>query len=147
MDFIAELVLGYADELLTGELEEAGIRDYKMVLDTEDDAAHVNWGGPWRMPTDEEFWELEKNCIFTWTNQGGHYGYMVTSKANENHIFLPASGCYSGTTFDWVSCFYWTSSLYSRSSIRAIYFQMAPWSIPFIPLRYHGVTVRPVCRP
>ncbi len=31
--------------------------DNKTVLDPEDDAAHVNWGGSWRMPTDEEWTE------------------------------------------------------------------------------------------
>ena len=36
MDFIAELVLGYADELLTSELEEAGIRDYKILRYRDD---------------------------------------------------------------------------------------------------------------
>ena len=32
--------------------------DYKTILDAENDAAHVNWGGSWRMPTKEEEEEL-----------------------------------------------------------------------------------------
>lgn len=32
--------------------------DGKTVLDLEDDAAHMNMGGSWRMPTDEDFTEL-----------------------------------------------------------------------------------------
>ena len=35
--------------------------DSKTVLDPEDDAAHVNMGGNWRMPTFEEFKELFMN--------------------------------------------------------------------------------------
>ena len=31
-----------------------GTVDNKTVLDPDDDAAHVNWGGNWRMPTDAE---------------------------------------------------------------------------------------------
>ena len=31
------------------------------MLEKEDDAASVNWGDPWRMPTYEEFTELKKN--------------------------------------------------------------------------------------
>lgn len=31
-----------------------GTVDNKTVLEPEDDAAHVNWGGSWRMPTDAE---------------------------------------------------------------------------------------------
>ena len=34
----------------------------KTVLDPEDDAAHVNWGGSWRMPTKAEWQELLDNC-------------------------------------------------------------------------------------
>ena len=39
----------------------------KTVLDPEDDAAHVNWGGSWRMPTQAEWWELINCCTWTWT--------------------------------------------------------------------------------
>lgn len=35
--------------------------DRKTVLDPEDDAAHVNMGGSWRMPTENEFIELCMN--------------------------------------------------------------------------------------
>ena len=31
-----------------------GFTDNKTTLEPEDDAAHVNWGGSWRMPTDAE---------------------------------------------------------------------------------------------
>ena len=37
-----------------GESSTYGIIDYKRVLELDDDAAHVNWGGNWRMPTAEE---------------------------------------------------------------------------------------------
>ena len=56
------------------------------------DTARENWGGTWRMPTDAEFEELCKKCDWTWTSQGGHNGYLVTSKTNGNSIFLPAAG-------------------------------------------------------
>ncbi|MDD6782411.1 MAG: hypothetical protein PUD89_05750, partial [Bacteroidales bacterium] len=35
-----------------------GTVDNKTVLDLADDAARANWGGAWRMPTDEEWTEL-----------------------------------------------------------------------------------------
>ena len=34
----------------------------KTTLAPEDDAAAVNWGGKWRMPTDDEWTELRENC-------------------------------------------------------------------------------------
>ena len=56
------------------------------------DAARANWGGSWRMPTEAEMEELINKCTWTWTSQGGHNGYKVTSKTNGNSIFLPAAG-------------------------------------------------------
>lgn len=43
--------------------------DSKTVLDPEDDAATVNWGGAWRMPTKAEQDELRNNCTWDWTTQ------------------------------------------------------------------------------
>ncbi|MCR5547264.1 MAG: leucine-rich repeat domain-containing protein [Bacteroidales bacterium] len=69
-----------------------GTPDGKTVLDPEDDAAHVNWGGNWRMPTDAEWEELKDNCTWTLTMQNGINGCRGTSNINGNSIFLPASG-------------------------------------------------------
>ena len=46
-----------------------GYTDKKTFLDPEDDAAHMNWGGSWRMPTKAELEELQNtnNCTWTWT--------------------------------------------------------------------------------
>ena len=71
-----------------------GFADYKTVLELADDAAHVNWGGAWRMPTDAEWKELIDNCTYTWTddyNGTGVSGGIVTG-LNGNSIFLPAAG-------------------------------------------------------
>ena len=54
---------------------------------TEFDAAHVIWGGNWRMPTWNEFTELRKNCEWKWVNYNGVNGYKVTGK-NGNSIFI-----------------------------------------------------------
>lgn len=59
-------------------------------LDISDDAARVNWGGRWRMPSESDFGELRSRCLWTWTNLGGINGYSV-SGPNGNSIFLPAS--------------------------------------------------------
>ena len=46
--------------------------DSKKVLDPEDDAAHVNMGSGWRMPTNEDFSELLLNTDFYLVlNEGG----------------------------------------------------------------------------
>lgn len=71
-----------------------GTVDNKIVLDKSDDAASVNWGGNWRMPTKAEQDELRSNCTWTWTTENGVNGYTVKSKANGKSIFLPAAGYY-----------------------------------------------------
>ena len=93
--------------------------DGKTVLDPEDDAAHVNLGGAWRMPTEAEWTELMANCTWTWTNDyngTGVSGRIVTSKKKgyENKsIFLPAAGYRYNTYLHAAGSYgyYWSSSL------------------------------------
>lgn len=61
------------------------------ICGTEFDAATVNLGSDWRMPTKDEFKELIDKCSFEWTQISGINGYKVTGP-NENSIFLPAAG-------------------------------------------------------
>ena len=121
--------------------------DNKTVLDLEDDAAHANWGGAWRMPTLEEQQELLNNCTWTWTTQKGVNGYLVTSKKNGNSIFLPAAGYrnisdlyFAGSGGD-----YWSSSLSTDVSYHAYYLLFGSsdvgWSVSGRP---DGQSVRPV---
>ena len=88
----------------------------KTTLDPEDDAATVNMGGSWRMPTYDEQQELEKECIWTWTsdyNAKGVAGYIVTSKTNGKSIFLPSCGYYVNATLNLAGALgcYWSSSI------------------------------------
>ena len=93
----------------------------KTVLDPEDDAAHVHWGGSWRMPTKTECQELKECCTWVWTTQKGINGYKVTSKKagyTDRSIFLPAAGYRFGGLIYAGSCGYnWSSSLKFGSSL------------------------------
>lgn len=75
-----------------------GFTDNKTELDLEDDAAYVNWGPAWRIPSNEQFKELinSQYTTITWTTQNGVNGYRITSESNNNSIFLPAAGCRMG---------------------------------------------------
>jgi len=89
------------------------IGDGKSTLELDDDAARVNWGGKWRMPTYTELDELKTECTWTWiTTYNGENGYKVIGP-NKNSIFLPAAGyCDSrGLVFAVVEGHYWSSSL------------------------------------
>ncbi len=123
--------------------------DDKTTLDPEDDAAHVNWGGKWRMPTIAEWTELCEQCTWTWTTQKGVNGRLVTSKTNGNSIFLPAAGLRTVTDlFDAGSYgFYWYSSLYVWRDPRLAwylrFFSNGVYGDGFD--RHWGLSVRPVC--
>lgn len=121
----------------------------KTVLDPEDDAAHVNWGGSWRMPTREELEELidSNNCNWTWTTQNGVKGYKVTSLKNYKSLFLPAPGyrfsilCLEGT-----DGLYWSSSLFMSSYPDYAYNLGFNWGnvVCGSTFRSEGLSVRPV---
>ncbi|MBR2475037.1 MAG: hypothetical protein IKB57_00655 [Bacteroidaceae bacterium] len=130
--------------------------DNKTTLDLSDDAARVNWGGSWRMPTAEEQEELmnEENCTWTWTSKNGVNGFKITSKKNGKFIFLPAAGHhYLGNLGDaGYSCEYWSSSLYLDEPqfsyfIRGeqdIYSKLEVYFL-YTSSRYVGQPVRAVC--
>lgn len=93
--------------------------DGKTILEPSDDAAHVIWGGSWRMPTKEEFQELLDSCTYEKITVDGVLGYKFTGP-NGNNIFLPYHR--SLYTFDHNN--YEESSLrfeYWSSTIRFIY--------------------------
>lgn len=63
------------------------------VLQLEDDAAHVNMGGEWHMPTTAQFDELFNSTHFKFTTLDGIEGVSFTSKKDESKsIFIPAAG-------------------------------------------------------
>ncbi len=67
------------------------VDEAEIHLDAVDDAATVNLGGKWRMPTYAECYELTTKCTHEWTMQNGATGYKFTA-ANGNSIFIPAAG-------------------------------------------------------
>ncbi len=68
-----------------------GSDDGLTTLLPEDDAATANWGGNWRMPTEEEWMELVYNTTVTWELQNGLAGRRFTA-TNGNSIFFPIAG-------------------------------------------------------
>ena len=125
-----------------------GFTDNKTELDLEDDAAYVNWGSQWRMPSFEQVQELVDNCDWEYTTFNGVHGRKATSKINGEFIFLPTTGFFNGTsrnntgsTYD-----YWSSSVdsdapYNVYSLR--YNRGKGWGSYY---RYFGQSVRPVRR-
>lgn len=120
------------------------IGDNKTVLDLEDDAAHVNWGGDWRMPTKTEEYQLRDKCIWTWDSK--KKGYTVKGP-NDNTIFLPAAGyLYNLSLYAESQGYYWLSTL-SRSSSSTAYSLIFSSGNYFYEekSRSQGRSVRAVC--
>ena len=118
---------------------------YKTVLDLEDDAAAVNMGGSWRMPTAEEQEELIDECTWTGTTLNGVEGYNVKGP-NGNSIFLPA-GYYIGDDLYYESYGnYWSSSLFTVDSSNAYSLRFYSGSVDrHFYNRCCGLSVRGVC--
>ncbi|MBQ7818234.1 MAG: hypothetical protein IJ341_00900 [Bacteroidales bacterium] len=127
-----------------------GTVDNKTELELSDDAARVNWGGSWRMPTKAEQDELRdtNNCTWEWTTQNGVNGYKVTSKKNGNSIFLPAAGYRNGSDLYGAGSYgnYWSSSLSTGYSSDACYVGFSSGYVGWYS-NYRGLgrSVRAVC--
>ena len=94
--------------------------DGKTVLELEDDAAHVNMGGNWRTPTNEEYQELIENTTISVNTINGVNGYKLTSKTdNSKYVFFPAGGMLANNSHDDGFALYWTSDVYTQPKIDA----------------------------
>ena len=128
-----------------------GSPDDKSSPDPEDDAAHVQLGGKWRMPTDAEWTKLRNNCTWKWTsdyNGTGVAGMTITSNKTGKSIFLPAAGYRWSTKEDVYHAGsygeYWSTidpdypnSAYYRYFSSAIDYRRSEQ-------RYEGLSIRPV---
>ncbi len=93
-----------------------GFVDNKTELDPEDDAAYVNWGPSWRMPTSNQYSELCGLCTWEWTQRNGVNGRLVTGP-NGKTLFLPAAGMlWNDYLYDSGSTgHYWSRTLYYKT--------------------------------
>ena len=90
-----------------------GTVDNRTELEPEDDAAYVNWGPQWRMPSLVQYYEIMKNCISEWTNVNGMGGYLFKSNINNKSIFFPAAGwIYNGVQGLGEDGDYWSRSFH-----------------------------------
>ena len=126
-------------------------QDGMYVLAPEHDAAQVQWGGGWRMPTEQEQEDLCSKCDWTWTTMNGVDGYVVRGRGDyaANSIFLPCAGRGDGTSLSYAG-----SCGYDWSSVpRSGYYDSRSWSLRFgsgyhstydYDYRCNGFSVRPV---
>ena len=85
------------------------------ILDLTDDAAHVNMGGEWKMPTNYQLEELFYCTTHELETVNGVKGMMFTSDTNENKLFIPFAGWWYDDMFEFTcSCgVMWSSQVYN----------------------------------
>ena len=101
------------DGLSPDELLQMNIIDDNNNLTPEFDAAHVNWGGKWRMPTSKELDELYQQCQWSYKSNDNVYELIGP---NGNVIYLPliwSRGYYYGLL--------WTSTATEQGSVGCYY--------------------------
>ena len=140
---------------INGNYGYNGFVDNKTELDSQDDAATVNWGPEWRMPSVEQFQELVDNCSAQWTTRNGVDGCLFTSYINDASLFLPTGGYKIDAEINeaWLG-FYWSRTLKSENFSNAnssyaytMHFGLDySWCSVGIDTwgRQHGRSIRPV---
>ena len=139
-DFMAKYVLGSSYGSPVDKLRE---------LLPEDDAATVNWGASWQMPSKEQIEELinKKNTSIRWDNINGVSGKRITSRTNGNSIFIPAAGIRgdANTIYEGSDCVCWSRTLNYYNSYEAEYLLLYIGNdCCHYNKRGYGFTVRPV---
>ena len=128
---------------------DCGRVDDKTELDLADDAAYVNWGPQWRMPSKAQQDELRSECKWQWTTRNGVNGYLVTSKRNSASLFLPAAGYrYVWKLYDAGKYgSYWSRTLDVENPGRASKLNLRSGYVDrynYYDYRYYGLSVRAV---
>lgn len=130
------------------------------------DAARVNLGAPWRMPSMEDFVELfanieyidaDGNVVTAETSiaktaadkrvtVNGINGLYLRSKVNGNRLFFPASGYGGGRSWGYRGSggYFWSSSFNSARYARGLDFYSGGVSPTGAGHRCNGFAVRPV---
>ena len=122
------------------------------ILDLEDDAAHVNMGGKWRMPTKDELEELYNNTTHKVETINEVHGVMLTSNINGCQLFIPFGGYWNNLndSFNYIRFVanIWSSQVYKdNKGIYVLYCSSS--GLAYIGLNYRSAAflVRGVFNP
>lgn len=111
------------------------------IAGTSYDAATVNLGKGWRMPTKSEIEELVSRCTWKWEQINGINGFLVSG--NGNMIFIPALKSDVGLNFSNAVVLLWSSTEALNSYSH--YLEGDPDRIDMhFYQKYYGLPIRPV---
>lgn len=136
--------------------------DNLTTLELVDDAAHVDMGGSWRIPTEHEFQKLIDNTEPSeganengWIDnykETGISGLLLKSKTNGNTIFFPSAGYTSAGTTEAVGLVgsYWANDINIVSKCEegnCLNFQKTYCRPNSASTRYRGLSIRAILDP
>lgn len=115
------------------------------ICGTSYDAATVQWGAGWRLPSLADIDELTGQCTWTPDTVGGMKGFRVTGP-NGASLFLPAAGYSAGPAPTGVGSkgFYWTGTRSSTLGSAAYNVNFTGYTGHWTASRAYGLSVRPV---
>lgn len=138
----------------TREASAYGGVDNLSELQSSDDAASVNLGSSWKIPSLKEWIELIDNCHYKYSKINGIGGLVIRSSKDMNNnkkfIFLPEyPGAYSGTQFKETGSSYWTSTLKTDATFNDLALVIQPslddrFYTSFYTSRCYGLNIRAI---
>lgn len=127
--------------------EGSGYTDIgKNISGTQYDAATVNLGKDWRMPTKDEVQELCEKCTFTYGEVDGVKGYYATGK-NGNSIFLPRYGYKSIYNYEEDQGYFWIGTEVDSNCGYHLWLDEGKAYWDRLSLKHKGLQIRPVYSP
>ena len=126
-----------------------GMEDSTKILKPEVDAATVDMGSNWKMPTIEDCTELMNNTNYEVAEINGVKGGKFISKIDSSkYIFLPFAGGAAEGSFEiqGIGGVVWSSSVYSDSPATAfVVYADESGCVVYASVRFDALSVRGVC--
>ncbi len=123
-----------------------GFTDNLTELEPEDDAAYVNWGSKWRMPSEAQITELKNNTTVESTTLNGKSVFKVTSNINGRSLYLPSTGCREGDSITDGANIFWSRTYVENWGYGGRVLKLfSSWiNDNTMSKRYKGYPIRPV---
>lgn len=130
------------------QVEGRGTVDNLIILEPEDDAAHINLGGDWRVPTANDFHKLIQLCNVTLESKNGIDGTWFTLLEDETKkIFIPFSRL-RGASDNYINNAYvWTSNYSTYMGIEGLTLTRGIDTMDVSSIAYrksYGACIRPI---
>lgn len=116
----------------------------RQQLQPDDDAANIQLGSKWHIPTRYDFLELLNYCRFSFISD---FNLLLVTGINGNTIVLPLTGAYIVNRHEaYYEGHYWTSTLSDEGADKAfgVYFREGVNPKITSDTRCYGLAIRPV---